>query len=67
MWLIKEKGKHGTYNVKNMLESIMHGTWKEYENDSMSLLMAKYTDVRSSTTRLHLYIIALLRFDIVKK
>ena len=45
----------------------MHGTWKEYENDSMSLLMAKYTDVRSSTTRLHLYIIALLRFDIVKK
>ena len=45
----------------------MHGKLKEYENNNMSLLMAKKTDVRDSTTRPQLYVIALLRFHIVKK
>ena len=45
----------------------MHGTWKEYENNSMSLLMAKQTDVWDSTTRPHLCVIVILRFHIVKK
>ena len=33
----------------------------------MSLLMTKYTDVRNSASRPRLYVIALLRFHIVKK
>ena len=35
LWLVKKKVKHET------LESTVHGTWKESENDSVSLLMAK--------------------------
>ena len=40
---------------------------KEYENDSVSLLMAKYNDVWDSTTRTNLYLIAFLTFHVVKK
>ena len=45
----------------------MDGIWKEYENNSMGLLMAKYADVWDSTTRPDLYVIARLGFNIVKK
>ena len=40
----------------------MHGTWKDYENNSMSLLKAKKADVRNSTTLPYLHLIALLGF-----
>ena len=38
---IKKKGKHWTYNAKINVRKDMHGKWKEYENNGMSLLMAK--------------------------
>ena len=41
LWSIKNKGKHVRYNVKIDVGNTIHGTWKEYENNSMSLLIVK--------------------------
>ena len=38
---LKTKENMGSAVSKCTLESIMHGTWKAYENYSVSLLMAK--------------------------
>ena len=35
---IKKKGKHATNSVKKTLESIIHDTWKEYENGKNKLM-----------------------------
>ena len=40
LWSIKKKGKNGTYNVKINVRKY-NGIWKEYENNSMGMLMAK--------------------------
>ena len=37
-------------NAKGILESIIHGTCKEYETNGTSLLMTKSSGVRNSTT-----------------
>ena len=47
-----------------MLESIVHGAWKEYENNSESFLLAKETDVQVRIIRPHLYVLLYLRFHI---
>ena len=50
-----------------MLESKVHGTSTKYENDSVSLLIAKSTDERDNATPRYLYFTASLRFHIIKK
>ena len=51
---------------KYTVESIVYGIWKEYRNCNMSLLIPKQTGLRDSTTRHHLFVLALLIFDIVE-
>ena len=38
---LTKKGKHGTYNVKINFGKYKVWYWKEYKNNSISLLMAK--------------------------
>ena len=64
---LKRKGNMERTIEKQALETIMYVTWKEYENNNMSLLMEKQIDVRDSTNHPHLHVIALLKFHIVKK
>ena len=39
---------------KYTVKSIVYGTWKEYENYNMSLLISEKTGLRDSTTGRHL-------------
>ena len=60
--------KRKIWNIQ--CKHIVHGTWKKYENDFeiwKSLLMTKQTDVRDSSIRPFIYVIAHLIFHIVKK
>ena len=49
------------------MQSIMHGSWKEYRSFSVNFLMPTETDLRDSTTRPYLYVPAFGRFYIIKK
>ena len=44
------------------MENILHGTWEDYENDSVSLLMAKQTEKQDNTTSPELYVIAQISY-----
>ena len=58
------KGKGNMENTvwKYPVQSKVYGTWKEYGNYNMSLLMLKETGLRNSNTRSHIYNLALLMF-----
>ena len=47
---------------KRSVESKLYGTWNEYGNYNMSLLMPKETGLRDGNTRSHLYVLELLIF-----
>ena len=52
---------------KSTLESIMHSTWIECEYENLSLFLAKYTDVRDSTTCVHIYSLCAFKISYRKK
>ena len=41
---------------------MLHGTSEDYENDSVSLLMAKQTEKQDNTTSPELYVIAQISY-----
>ena len=45
----------------------MHSKLKEYENNSVNLVMAKYNDIPDSTNHSHSNTLSLIRFHIVKR
>ena len=64
--------EYGNYNMsftvwKYTVESTVYSIWKEYENYNMSLLIPEQIGLRDSTALRHLYVLVLLRFDIVEK
>ena len=52
--------------LKYAVESLVNSTWKEFGNYNLSFLNPEYIGLRDSNARPPFYVIALLRFVILK-